>query len=144
MTFSTISPVLQFDYQQVWLDAATESGDGFALAYDKSDWSQVVMRAGLDTDFNSPFLKFNAHAYYGLRLDGDEAPKAKMRFVGVDSRETATILGVEQGDSFIDAGVSSLGYLDCERTWTVSGGYDFLGSEKSTSHMGTISTSWTF
>lgn len=142
--YSVLRPVFQIDMQQSWQDDSTESGEGVALAYKKADYNQTFVRGGLESELNSPFLLFNAHALYGYRISGDDAPESEFQFTGVNSPSFARVSGVKQGDSVIDAGVSAQGYLDCERRWIISGGYDFVTSDKSTSHLGTVATSYTF
>ena len=137
-------PVIQFDYQQAWLDKAKESGEGLALVYNKSNWNQLFVRGGIELEYNTAFLLFDAHALYGYRLSGDSAPTMKVRFSGVDSDVAAKIVGVELGDSFGEAGLAARGYVDCERRLSVGAGYDFSVSDKSRAHLGTIGAAYAY
>lgn len=137
-------PVVQLDFEQVWQDGATETGGGSALTFDDADWSRAFARVGLESEFNSPFLLFDARAFYGILLTDDAAPVATARFAGFNGDSTFTVAGVDQGDSFFEAGLGARGYLDCERRWVVGGDYDFVASKKTTSHLGTISLSYVF
>jgi uncharacterized protein with beta-barrel porin domain len=142
--FRVWRPVLQFDFEQVWQDGATETGGGSALTFDDSDWSRAFARVGLESEFNSPFLLFDARAFYGIMLTDDAAPVSTARFAGFNGDSTFTVAGVDQGESFFEAGLGARGYLDCERRWTIGGDYDFVASEKTTSHLGTVSLSYIF
>ena len=137
-------PVVQFDFEQVWQDGATEIGGGSALTFDDSDWSRAFARVGLESEFNSPFLLFDARAFYGIMLTDDAAPVSTARFAGFNGDSTFTVAGVDQGESFFEAGLGARGYLDCERRWVVGGDYDFVASKKTTSHLGTVSLSYIF
>ncbi len=137
-------PVVQVDFEQVWQDGTTESGGGSALVYDDADWSRAFARVGLESEFNSPFLLFDARAFYGIMLTDDAAPVSTARFAGYNGDSTFTVAGVDQGDSFFEAGLGAKGYLDCERRWVVGGDYDFVASKKTTSHLGTVSLSYIF
>ena len=137
-------PVVQFDFEQVWQDGATEVGGGSALTFDDADWSRAFARVGLESEFNSPFLLFDARAFYGVLLTDDAAPVSTARFAGFNGDSTFTVAGVDQGESFFEAGLGARGYLDCERRWVVGGDYDFVASEKTTSHLGTVSLSYVF
>lgn len=137
-------PVVQVDFEQVWQDGATETGGGSALTFDDADWSRAFARVGLESEFNSPFLLFDARAFYGILLTDDAAPVSTARFAGFNGDSTFTVAGVDQGDSFFEAGLGARGYLDCERRWVVGGDYDFVASEKTTSHLGTVSLSYIF
>lgn len=142
--FRVWRPVLQFDFEQVWQDGATEVGGGSALTFDDADWSRAFARVGLESEFNSPFLLFDARAFYGIMLTDDAAPVSTARFAGFNGDSTFTVAGVDQGESFFEAGLGARGYLDCERRWVVGGDYDFVASEKTTSHLGTVSLSYIF
>ncbi|MBR4833333.1 MAG: autotransporter domain-containing protein [Thermoguttaceae bacterium] len=137
-------PVVQVDFEQVWQDGTTEIGGGSALVYDDADWSRAFARVGLESEFNSPFLLFDARAFYGIMLTDDAAPVSTARFAGYNGDSTFTVAGVDQGDSFFEAGLGARGYLDCERRWVIGGDYDFVASEKTTSHLGTVSLSYIF
>lgn len=137
-------PVVQFDVEQVWQDGATESGAGTALQFEKADWNRAFARVGLEYEFNGPFCLFNARTIYGIQLGGDSAPESEFKFAGFDGAQTATVSGVDQGDSFFDVGIGANGYLDCERRWTIGGAYDFVSSDKTSSHVGTVSLSYLF
>lgn len=137
-------PVVQIDFEQVWQDGATETGGGSALVYDDADWSRAFARVGLESEFNSPFLLFDARAFYGILLTDDAAPISTARFAGFNGDSTFAVSGVDQGESFFEAGLGARGYLDCERRWVVGGDYDFVASEKTTSHLGTVSLSYIF
>ena len=137
-------PVVQVDFEQVWQDAATETGGGSALTFDDADWSRAFARVGLESEFNSPFLLFDARAFYGILLTDDAAPVSTARFAGFNGDSTFTVAGVDQGESFFEAGLGARGYLDCERRWVIGGDYDFVASEKTTSHLGTVSLSYIF
>ena len=142
--FRVWRPVVQVDFEQVWQDGATETGGGSALTFDDADWSRAFARVGLESEFNSPFLLFDARAFYGILLTDDAAPVSTARFAGFNGDSTFTVAGVDQGDSFFEAGLGARGYLDCERRWVVGGDYDFVASEKTTSHLGTVSLSYIF
>lgn len=142
--FRVWRPVVQVDFEQVWQDGATEIGGGSALTFDDADWSRVFARVGLESEFNSPFLLFDARAFYGMLLTDDAAPVSTARFAGFNGDSTFTVAGVDQGESFFEAGLGARGYLDCERRWIVGGDYDFVASEKTTSHLGTVSLSYIF
>ena len=137
-------PVVQVDFEQVWQDGATETGGGSALTFDDADWSRAFARVGLESEFNSPFLLFDARAFYGILLTDDAAPVSTARFAGFNGDSTFTVAGVDQGESFFEAGLGARGYLDCERRWVIGGDYDFVASEKTTSHLGTVSLSYVF
>ena len=137
-------PVVQVDFEQVWQDGTTEIGGGSALVYDDADWSRAFARVGLESEFNSPFLLFDARAFYGIMLTDDAAPVSTARFAGYNGDSTFTVAGVDQGESFFEAGLGARGYLDCERRWVIGGDYDFVASEKTTSHLGTVSLSYIF
>ena len=137
-------PVVQVDFEQVWQDGATETGGGSALTFDDVDWSRAFARVGLESEFNSPFLLFDARAFYGILLTDDAAPVSTARFAGFNGDSTFTVAGVDQGESFFEAGLGARGYLDCERRWVIGGDYDFVASEKTTSHFGTVSLSYVF
>ncbi len=137
-------PVVQVDFEQVWQDGATETGGGSALTFDDADWSRAFARVGLESEFNSPFLLFDARAFYGILLTDDAAPVSTARFAGFNGDSTFTVAGVDQGDSFFEAGLGARGYLDCERRWVIGGDYDFVASKKTTSHLGTVSLSYIF
>ncbi len=137
-------PVVQLDFEQVWQDGATETGGGSALTFDDADWSRAFARVGLESEFNSPFLLFDARAFYGILLTDDAAPVSTARFAGFNGDSTFTVAGVDQGDSFFEAGLGARGYLDCERRWVIGGDYDFVASKKTTSHLGTVSLSYIF
>lgn len=137
-------PVVQVDFEQVWQDGATEIGGGSALTFDDADWSRAFARVGLESEFNSPFLLFDARAFYGILLTDDAAPVSTARFAGFNGDSTFAVAGVDQGESFFEAGLGARGYLDCERRWVVAGDYDFVTSEKTTSHLGTVSLSYIF
>ncbi|MBP3557799.1 MAG: autotransporter domain-containing protein [Thermoguttaceae bacterium] len=142
--FRVWRPVVQVDFEQVWQDGATETGGGSALTFDDADWSRAFARVGLESEFNSPFLLFDARAFYGILLTDDAAPVSTARFAGFNGDSTFTVAGVDQGDSFFEAGLGARGYLDCERRWVIGGDYDFVASEKTTSHLGTVSLSYIF
>ncbi len=142
--FRVWRPVVQVDFEQVWQDGATEIGGGSALTFDDADWSRAFARVGLESEFNSPFLLFDARAFYGILLTDDAAPVSTARFAGFNGDSTFTVAGVDQGESFFEAGLGARGYLDCERRWVVGGDYDFVASEKTTSHLGTVSLSYVF
>ena len=142
--FRVWRPVLQFDFEQVWQDGATEVGGGSALTFDDADWSRAFARVGLESEFNSPFLLFDARAFYGIMLTDDAAPVSTARFAGFNCDSTFSVAGVDQGESFFEAGLGARGYLDCERRWVIGGDYDFVASEKTTSHLGTVSLSYVF
>ncbi|MBR2003916.1 MAG: autotransporter outer membrane beta-barrel domain-containing protein, partial [Thermoguttaceae bacterium] len=137
-------PVVQVDFEQVWQDGATETGGGSALTFDDADWSRAFARVGLESEFNSPFLLFDARAFYGILLTDDAAPVSTARFAGFNGDSTFTVAGVDQGDSFFEAGLGARGYLDCERRWVIGGDYDFVASKKTTSHLGMVSLSYVF
>lgn len=142
--FRVWRPVVQVDFEQVWQDGATETGGGSALTFDDADWSRAFARVGLESEFNSPFLLFDARAFYGMLLTDDAAPVSTARFAGFNGDSTFTVAGVDQGESFFEAGLGARGYLDCERRWVIGGDYDFVASEKTTSHLGTVSLSYIF
>ncbi len=142
--FRVWRPVVQVDFEQVWQDGATETGGGSALTFDDADWSRAFARVGLESEFNSPFLLFDARAFYGILLTDDAAPVSTARFAGFNGDSTFTVAGVDQGDSFFETGLGARGYLDCERRWVIGGDYDFVASEKTTSHLGTVSLSYIF
>ncbi|MBQ7029091.1 MAG: autotransporter domain-containing protein, partial [Thermoguttaceae bacterium] len=121
-----------------------ETGGGSALTFDDVDWSRAFARVGLESEFNSPFLLFDARAFYGILLTDDAAPVSTARFAGFNGDSTFTVAGVDQGESFFEAGLGARGYLDCERRWVIGGDYDFVASEKTTSHFGTVSLSYVF
>ncbi|MDO5308493.1 MAG: autotransporter outer membrane beta-barrel domain-containing protein [Planctomycetia bacterium] len=142
--WTTLRPVVQIDMQQAWLDEAVENGDGMALRYDSADWNQIFARAGVEMDYNVEYLLFSARALYGYMISGDAAPTMNVQMSGANTTTYATVTGLDQGDSFIEAGVSAGGYLDCERRWAITAGYDFLTSDKTTSHMGSVGTTYSF
>ncbi|MCF0234952.1 MAG: autotransporter outer membrane beta-barrel domain-containing protein, partial [Thermoguttaceae bacterium] len=142
--FALLRPVVQFDYEHVWQDGAVEKGAGTALKFEKNNWSRAFARFGAEYEWNAPFVLFNARALYGIQMGGDDAPTSEFSFAGFSGGKTVSVAGLEQGKSFVDLGVGANGYLDCERHWIVGGNYDYVVSDKTRSHVGTVGLSYVF
>lgn len=139
-----IRPLVQFDMQQVWLGEGEETGSAIALKYNKSDWNRTLVRAGFETEKNTQFARFTSRFLYGCQLAGDSAPEMNASFVGDSTGNSMTIYGVDLGKNYFDAGLGALGYLDCDYRWALSGNYDFIATEQSAAHTGTVALSYSF
>lgn len=137
-------PLVQFDTQQVWLEEAGEYGNAIALNYNKTDWNRTFVRAGFETEKNTQFVRLTSKFLYARQIGGDSFPEMTAYFAGDATGTSMTIYGVDLGKDYLDAGIGALGYLDCDYRWALSGNYDFVASEQSTAHVGTVAMSYTF
>ncbi|MDO5579828.1 MAG: autotransporter domain-containing protein [Planctomycetia bacterium] len=139
-----IRPVLQFDMQQVWTEEVSEGTAAAALNYEKGDWNRSFGRIGLESELNEAFFQFTGRAYYGIQLGGDSAPEMGMSFANATNGGNMMIQGVDLGESFYDLGIGALGYLDCAKRWSISGNYDYTGSNESSAHTGEVALTFLF
>lgn len=142
--FTIWRPIVQFDYQQVWLDDAKESGEGLSLSYEKADWNQVFVRAGLEAEWSAPLIGFVARVLYARRLNDSDSPRATSSFSGTNSALNFASLGAEQDKSFFECGITSHAYLDAARRLGAFGSYDAILSKRATTNLASLGISYVF
>ncbi len=130
--YAMIKPLLAFDFENVWQDAASEHGaDIFDLEYSKSRNDRTYVRTGFAGELGARNLTISGKVFYSHQMGGSPYSDSEARFVG-SGTEFVTYRGIDLERDFLTLGIGGNIYLNMNRTSMISGNYDAVMSAKST------------
>ena len=112
-------PVIAVDVMHNNIKGAVETGGASAVRYDKTDLTQVFLRAGSDVRYRMDFFTFNGGVYYSYDLNG-AVPSTRVELAS-DGDTWALLSGPKFGRSLLTFNVG--GTCQVSHNFSIIGGY---------------------
>ncbi|MGL6225629.1 MAG: autotransporter domain-containing protein [Thermoguttaceae bacterium] len=131
--FITLRPVVAFESEHVWQTATREYGaDLYDLEYAKRRNDQVFVRTGLSGEVGATNFSLLGRAFYSRLIGGTAYTDSETRLAN-GGADFVQFRGIDNSRDFLTVGGGVNLYLGPHKRRTLSGSYDAIISERSTS-----------